>query len=95
MRSTRNSLLLAAVAVTLGACAQNPDPALRPNSGDFFARATDALTPAAPTIKDSGVRLSNHATEVQRGAYVDWCPMYRIGCPAPYAPRRRPTRRLY
>ena len=90
-----NISAIVAVAAMLGACAQNPDPALRPSKGDLFQTTADAMTVEPNTVRTSGVKLANHATEVIRGAYVDWCPMYRIGCPRPHRVKPRPVVRLY
>lgn len=86
---------LGLMAAVLGACAQNPDPALRPSKGDLFQTTADAMTLEPSTVRTSGLKLANHATEVIRGTYVDWCPMYRLGCPRPPSATRRPVVRLY
>lgn len=95
MRFAVKLSLIGAMAAILGACAQNPDPALRPSKGDLFQTTADAMTIEPTTVRKSGVKLANHATEVIKGPYVDWCPMYRIGCPRPQSEMRRPVVRLY
>jgi hypothetical protein len=72
---------LATAALLLGACGHHPDPAMRPTRTDLFTQTTEFFTPAAPSIKGDGIRLSNHVSDVVSGPYKDWCTTYRIGCP--------------